>query len=215
MAKRSNYIKMVSPKGVFVFPKLNEPDTKFNAAGEYSVKLSLRAEDPATQAFIAKLAPIHENSIKAAEVAFKALKPEARKKLGSVSVNDFFVTKLDENEQPTGLVEFNFKMAAKKADGSPRRPQILDASLNLLKTPPQIWGGTAGRVAFAVNEDGYFIPGSGAAGIKFYLDSVQIIDLRTGGGVPSGFAKEDGFDGSLIEASEDQSTSATDDSADF
>ena len=32
-------IKLVSPKGVASYPKLNEPDTKFKPDGEYSVSL--------------------------------------------------------------------------------------------------------------------------------------------------------------------------------
>lgn len=216
-------INMTSPKGTFVFPKLNEPDTKFNAAGDYSVKLSLHADNFDTQAFIAKLAPLHADAVAKAEAAFKLLKPEARKKLGSPQVNDFYTTKLDENEQPTGMVEFNFKMKAsgttKAGKQWARKPALFDAKGTILKNAPPIWGGTVGKVAFSVLEGGYFVPSTGATGISLGLEGVQIIELRSGDSRSAsamGFGAEEGFDGSSSEfASEEVSTSATDDSADF
>lgn len=190
---------LTSPKGTFVFPKLNEPDTKFNAAGDYSVKLSLRADDHDTQAFIAKLALLHGRAVTAAQEAFKGLKPEARKKLREVQVNDFYTTKLDEDEQPTGMVEFNFKMKAsgvtKAGKAWTRKPVIFDAKGKAMSDPPAIWGGTVGKVAFEVVEGGYFVPGTGAAGISLALVAVQIIELRSGrekSAAQLGFGVEEG-----------------------
>jgi hypothetical protein len=218
--KRLNF---TSPRGVFVFPKLNEPDTKFNAEGDYTVKLSLKADAPTTKAFIAQLAPLHAEAIKAAQAKFKELKPEARKKLKEVTVNEMFVTKLDENEQPTGDIEFNFKMKASgisKKTGKrwTRKPAIFDAKGTTLKNPPSIWGGTVGKVGFSVTEGGYFVPGTGAAGISLGLEGVQIIELRSGQGRSAkemGFGEEEGFDGSgnEFDGGEDSTADASADAA--
>ena len=196
-----------------MFPKLNDADTKFKAEGEYSVKLSLKAEEPATKAFIAKLAPLHDAAVTKAEAEFKGLKVEARKKLGKVTVNPLFSTVYDqETEQPTGDIEFKFAAMAggivkKTGKRWARKPAIFDAKGTILKNAPAIWGGTIGKVSFTVNDGGYFIPGTGAAGLSLRLEAVQIIELRSGGGGSAsdhGFGEEEGFDGSSQEfASED------------
>ena len=49
----------------------------------------------------------------------------------------------------------------------------------------------------------YFIPGSGAAGIKLRLNAVQVIDLVSGGGRDAegfGFEKEDGYEAETEES---------------
>jgi len=58
--KRVTAPTFTSFKGTFKYPKLNEPDTKFKAEGEYSVKLVGSAQDATVQALIAKLRPLHE-----------------------------------------------------------------------------------------------------------------------------------------------------------
>ena len=50
--------KVTTPKGIAVWPWLNEPDRKFNANGEYKVNLQMAHED--AQPFIEKLQEIHK-----------------------------------------------------------------------------------------------------------------------------------------------------------
>src|SRR6202035_3921169 len=68
--KRVNF---TSPKGTFVFPKLNDPDYGNNdypkPDGEYSLKLRFKADAPETKAFIAKLAPMHAEAVANGEKA--------------------------------------------------------------------------------------------------------------------------------------------------
>src|SRR3546814_19834590 len=46
MASKQNFPKVVTPKGVGIYPRLNAPDTKYNAAGVYETKLAFDADTP-------------------------------------------------------------------------------------------------------------------------------------------------------------------------
>lgn len=198
-AKRPQAPKGTTFKGTFKWPKLSEPDygskdfPKPN--GEFSLKLVGRVDDPDVQAFIAKWQPLHDEAIKRAEEAFKALKIDVRKKLGKVTVNPLYTELYDEEtEEPTGEVEFKFSMqysgeyksGPKQGKKWYRKPGIFDAKGNEMKPTPSIWGGTKGRVAFEAGIDkegqpGYFIPGTGAAGLTLRLQAVRILDLVSEG----------------------------------
>lgn len=202
---KRKFLKMTSPKGTFLWPKLSAPDYGTaeypNPDGAYSVKLVLQADDPATKAFIAKLTPLHEKAKANGEEAFSKLKPESRKKLKQITINDFYTERLDaETEEPTGELIFNFKMKAggttKKGKKWSTKPAIFDARGVPMKNVPEMWTGTIGKVAFEVDPEGYFIPGTGAAGISLRLTGAQIIELRHGGpGKASdfGFEEEEGY----------------------
>ena len=96
---------------------------------------------------------------------------------------------------------------------------------------PAIWSGTTAKVSFSVglNKEGvpgYFIPGTGAAGLKLKLLAVQIIDLKSGGersadsygfGAEEGYAydpSDDGDTGSQF-GDETGSTAADEENPDF
>ena len=44
---QNNQIKIVSPRGIAVYPWLNRPDTKFSQMGTFKVTLKVAAEDAA------------------------------------------------------------------------------------------------------------------------------------------------------------------------
>lgn len=208
-AKKRNFPKITSPRLGFKYPKLNEPDYGSKdypkPDGEYSLKGVLQADSKEAKQFIAQLQPLYDEALQQAEEEFKKLKVETRKKLGSVKPNDLFTTLYDaETEEPTGEIEFKFAMKAsgeyKKGPKAGKRwsrsPDIYDAKGNLLKKPPQIWGGTIGKVSFEASP--YFIPGTGAAGLKLSLLGAQIIELVSGGqrtAASHGFVEEDGYEG--------------------
>jgi hypothetical protein len=209
MAEKKKLPSFVTPKGVFKFPKLNNPDrgTKEypKPDGEYSVKLVVRQDDPAVVAFLEKLQPLFDEAVEAAEKEFKGLKVETRKKLKEVKVNPLFTTLYDkETEEPTGEIEFKFAMKAsgKYSERHPkagqrwqRKPTIFDAKGKPMTKAPDIWGGTIGKVSFEASP--YFIPGTGAAGLRLALQAVQVIELRTAGSRSAkeyGFGEEEGFE---------------------
>jgi hypothetical protein len=199
-------IKMVSPRGTFVWPRLDEPDygnEKYpKPDGEFSVQLRMEADNPAMKTFIAKLQPFHDAAVKAAEAKFKELKVDQRKKLGKVTVNDLYRTIYDEEtEEPTGEIVFKFTMKAggttKKGKVWSQKPTVVDAKGTTMKKVPKVGSGTVGKVSFDFTEDGFFIAGTGAAGLSLSLLGAQIIDLVTAGARTAkdlGFTEEDGYE---------------------
>lgn len=194
--KRVKPEQFVTPAGVFVFPKLGEPDTKFKDEGEYSVKLRLSAE--AAAPLLAKLEPLHEAALEKGRGEFAKLPVASRKKLQDLKVNPLFSLDYDEDENETGDLLFNFKMTASgvsKKTGKPwtRAPRVFDAAKNVMDGSI-VWGGTVGKVAFTVNP--YFVSGQGTCGLSLRLEAVQVIDLVSGGQRNAdayGFGEEDGY----------------------
>src|SRR5690348_16421183 len=75
-----------TPRGTFVFPKINEPDYKFKKEGEFSLKLRVTEGDDAVQDFIATLRPLYDAAIAKADQAFKALPVKSRKEFEAKGV---------------------------------------------------------------------------------------------------------------------------------
>jgi hypothetical protein len=206
-AKKPKFVKMTTPRMTLKFPKLSAPDYGSKdypkPDGEYSTKATLKADSPEAKAFIKALTPHYDAAVAKAEEEFKALKVETRKKLGKVNMNDMFTTLYDqETEEPTGEIEFKFAMKAsgelKKGPKAGKRwersPDIFDAKGLPMRKVPDIWGGTVARISFEIQP--YFIPGTGAGGLKLALAGVQVIDLVSGGQRDAGshgFGEEDGY----------------------
>jgi len=197
--KRPPNPKFNSPKGVFSFPKLGTPDTKFKAEGSYSVKLVLSAKD--TAALVAKLQPLHDAAVAAGQEAFDKLPVATRKKLGKLGIDDFFTPVYDDQEQETGEGTFTFAMNAtwvyksgpKTGQTGTQRPDVFD-SKGTKMDGNKVWSGSKGIVAFEVAP--YWIPGTGKCGISRKLKAVQVIDLVTGGSRGAegyGFTEQDGY----------------------
>lgn len=204
MAERKKNPSLISPRGPLKFPKIDKVDygTKDypKPNGEYSTKLVLEADAPETKRFIASLMPHYQEAMAEAAAKFKELKVETRKKLGKVTENDLFTTLYDQDtEQPTGYIEFKFAMAAsgerKDKTKWSAKPAIFDAKGKPMTKVPEIWSGTEAKVSFECQP--YFIPGTGAAGLKLKLKAVQVIELVSGGQRSAssyGFGAEDGYE---------------------
>lgn len=225
--KKKSFPKFTSPKGTFRYPKLVEPDygnEKFpKPDGEYKVDLILSAED--AKPLIDKLQPLHDQALQDAQVEFDKLPVKTRKEFEKKGVtgpvaNSFFSEIYDEEtEEPTGDVYFRVKMKASgknKKTGKvwKRKPAIFDAKGKPMVNPPDIWGGSTGKVSFEVVP--YFIAGTAAAGLRLSLSAAQIIDLRSGGGGNAdsyGFGEEEGYeyDESDAPAKEAETNSNSDD----
>lgn len=191
-----------TPKGRFRFPAIVTPDygnDQFpKPNGEFKVQLIL---GPKEAAILAKeLQPLHDQAVEEGREKFAGLKVEQRKKLGDLKITPLFEDEYDkETEEPTGNKIFKFGTAASgvnKKTGEPWKRHIVvyDAQGNVIKKPPQIWGGTVGKVGYECSP--YFVPGQGMAGLKLYLAAVQIIELVSGGGGDAsqfGFGKEEGY----------------------
>jgi len=182
----------ISPKGVFMYPKLTTPDTKYKAEGEFSVKLSV----PASEA---------EELMKMADEGAAASLSEAKENAGSPVKAKKWETKYlpyeleeDEDGNETGNVIFKFSSKASgvtKAGKAWRKKSVslVDAAGKPMRAV-DVWGGTIGYIAFKIIP--YSPTPQVGASVKFQLDAAQIIKLVQGGerdGAAFGFAAEEGF----------------------
>jgi hypothetical protein len=196
--KKIKLPSFITPKGIFVWPRLTEPDTKYKAEGLYSVKLRLDEADAKT--LITKLQPIFDASVAEGKEKYAALPVKTRKEKEFKTVKYFSPVYDEQTEEETGEIEFNFKMTASgvsKKTGKPwsRKPRIFDAKGKPMVTVPSIWGGTLGKVAFEVMP--FFNAAQCEAGLSLRLDAAQIIELVSGGGKSAsayGFGEEDGYE---------------------
>lgn len=197
-------VKISTPKGVAVFPRLHEPDTKFKTEGEYSITLRLSEDDAAD---------LMEKCSSMANAAFDAATEElneaikaatGKKKVDLKAVLDGLTLGLpyspdyDDDGNANGFYLFKFKMVASginKKTQKPwsRRPALFDSKGVPLKTPVEVWGGSEVRVAGELKP--YFISGQKTAGCSLKLEAVKIIQLVSGGPKSAsgyGFGEDEG-----------------------
>ena len=194
-APKKQFKDAKSPKGIAVFPRLNEPDFKFNANGRFSVKLKLpRAE---AEAFLAQFKEMDEKNFDAVieatknDVDKKTLKPLPQ------PTNDGlpFAMDIDKTtKEPTGFVLVSFSANAKYKDK--KTGKMVDAKVGLYDskgTPAniQIGGGSTIKVAFTAFP--YYNEATRKAGISFRMRGVQVINLVKFGGVQFD-AEEGGYE---------------------
>lgn len=183
MAKRE---RLTTPKGTFIFPKLDEPDYKFKENGEYSVKLRLSGADA-------------ENLRKNLEgrrddwVARWKKENKKKPKVADLSV----VEVLDDEGNETGELDFKFAMPAHVSTKAGKEydlsPALFDAKGRPVPAGTRIWGGTVGKVAYWVKE--YEAPIG--IGVSLKLEAAQIIELVAPGQQTAdnyGFGEEDGYE---------------------
>ena len=197
---RPQYVKFVSPKGIAIYPKLNRPDSKFDADGVYSTRLEDNEE---TRKFIAKLVAVRDDF-------FEEQDAKIRKKF---SLADVFEEELNDEGEETGFLIVKFKLNAKvkTKDGTEydQKPNLFDSS----KPPKPLddcnpWSGSTLRVAGDIVP--YAMGSSKTVGVSLRMKGVQVINLVQGGGAEAasyGFSDEEG--GFTVD------TSAFDDESDF
>jgi len=158
------FARITSPLGTAVYPRLNAPDTKFDADGVYSVELELDPKDKAAAAFLTELT-------KAADAAYtETCKEKGGKKLKRSG--------LPIKETDDSLVRIKFKLKAKAGNAEKswaQKPVLFDAQGTALETPPNIGSGSQIKVAFEIVP--YFTAMVGA-GISLRMKAVQICELR-------------------------------------
>jgi hypothetical protein len=197
MAEKITYTKVVSPKGVAVYPHLNKADDKF---GDPVFKVTLRVPEDDAAPLVAKieemLAAIKRGDTTGLrEVDAKRLAPAIKaKKLKAA--DPAFATETDEDGNPTGNTLLKFKASGqfKDKDGNviKRKIKFIDAGKQAIENPPFVWGGSVLRVRAALMP---WVNAKGEYGVKLGIDLVQIINLVTSGGSTdtSGFDEEDGY----------------------
>lgn len=184
--------KIVSPKGIAVWPKLNEPDRKFQPEGVYSTKLRISVDE--AQSFIDKLNAMH------AEAYRHECVKQGRKSLKQAPMPWATATDWDsENETRVdvdGFIDFKFSMKAKvttKAGKSwEQRPAIFDAQLSPMPADSDhIGGGSVIRISAELYA---WYSASLGFGITLRPRAVQVLELKVyAGKADHGFDAEDGF----------------------
>jgi hypothetical protein len=219
--EKDKVIRGVTPKGVAIYPWLTTPDTKFNKNGDYRVTLKLEAADAEAfkETIDNAIADVEEKTKaelngKLKEATTGKEKAKLKKALESMRVLVPYKESVDDEGDPTGDYEFNFKSAASFTDSKtgkviPRTLKIFDAKKKEITGNVAIFGGSIIKVAYMVSP--YYIAAQDAVGVKLLMNAVQVIELNSGaaGGTADsyGFDEEDGYTGE--ESTEEESSNST------
>lgn len=222
-------LKIVTPKGEAIWPKLDEPDTKFNAAGEYSVKLKLSGEDAEElKAQVDKFVDEVEQATQAQlddeiSSAPGPKKAKLKKVKEELTTNYPYDMDVDDDGMETGDVIFKFKMVASgenKRTGKAweRKPALFDSKGKPFPEGVAIWNGSTLRVSGVMTP--YFVPAMKFCGGSLKLNAVKVIDLVSGGGASSaagfGFGgEEEGIDADEVEAPVSKNNNNNDSDEDY
>lgn len=203
MAKR--FKKMRSPIGEAVWPKLSQPETKFDPDGVYETKL--RLDNKTGMAFQSTLQEMLDEH-------HKQVCSERGKKVKAAALP---VTEVEEDGTPTGELEFKFKLkalAGKEGSKWEQRPKLIDAKgANI--DPNKVTVGSGSKISVGFEVIPYFTAAVGA-GLSLRMKAVQVIDLVEYGGNEFdafGFQQEEGYETS--EEAESTTEDVEEDDCDF
>jgi hypothetical protein len=197
-------------EGKAAWAKVFEPDTKFNPLGDYSINIQMTEADAA---------PMCEKLEGLIQETFKKAVKEKPPLKNSLTTQDVMSVVYDrETGDPTGDVEFKFKLKAKvqKRDGSwyEQEPVVLDAKKTPLTGDTLIGNGSRVKVAFEPIP--YVMQSTKKVGVSLRLKAVQVIDLvEYGNSATSVFDEEDGFVAPSASADTSSTTEVFADAADF
>lgn len=205
-----------TPRGTAIFPKLNEPDTKFKAEGQYTCRLRLAAADAAP--LVAKIDELAEVQLELERERITALaeekengKPtEKAKKAKAILAGKVdpannplrlaskpYKAVLDDEGEETGDYDFNFKMAAQYTERATKKvvkqaPALIDSKGKALKRDEvKVWGGSVVKIG------GHLKPFAKpiGCGVALGMGVVQVIKLVSGGASSFNMGEEeDGFE---------------------
>lgn len=191
--------RFCTPAGIAVYPHLNRPDTKFNADGEFKVKLRLPADD--AQPMIEKIDAAMEQSFADA----KAGEKNAAKRKKIKRADPPYSPTYDEEGNETGDIEISFKLrhrvTPRKGDPFTQRPVLFDAKGKPMDE--NIYGGSRIKVAGEIFP---FNSPTVGAGVSLRLKAVQVLELVSSSGADAsayGFEEEDGYESNGFDGDED------------
>lgn len=208
--KKKRPPKIVTPKGMAIYPWLNKPDTKFKPEGEYRLKLRLSEE--AAAPLLEKLQPMFDAAVAEA-------KKNPKNKGKTLKKNDLFVKVIDDDGNETGDIDFNFKRSAsgitKQGPNTGKAwsavLDLVDAKGNKLSPEARVFGGSIVKVSFTPNPYDKPI----GCGLSLRLEAVQVIKLVEGQR-DYGFGDEsEDDDADAPETTDSEATTTDDDAKDF
>lgn len=213
LRKRNEYPRMMTPRGVAIYPSLHEPDYKFKkATGEFHVRLRLDPDAPGLAELVAAAEEIRDAAYEAKkEQLTKEKKGALLKKL--VKADILKVEEEQESGEPTGFVilraslsyKIEIKNGPKAGEVFYKNPDVFDARGKQIKNVldrdgrivqvrlPKVGSGSELKLNVTIMD--YETDGGTTIGAKFELNAAQIIKLVTGGQRDAsgyGFGEEEG-----------------------
>lgn len=181
------FVKVITPFGKAIFPKLNEPDTKYKAEGEYCVKLELSGAD--AEDLVEKIDEAYEAGYERMlqEQREKKKKPGLKKlKIAADGSKPYKLKEDEDGNEIEGVYIFNLKTKASgvnKKTGKrwERRPLLVDS--NGKPVTATITGGSTLRCHAELFP--WFFPIG--YGLSLRLSAVQVKELAT-------YSQENPFD---------------------
>lgn len=199
MADKKPTVNFITPAGVFIFPKLTQPD-EYKGKVTYNVKLRLKP-DAIPAELTAKLEDLRDKLLAEKKAEFKAAKNGAA--LKTLKAVDVWKPEIDkETGDETGCVMLSAKTMAEgvsKRDGKKwfKKLKLFAASgKELDPSKIQIWGGTTGKLSIAAYA--YHLPKENEVGVGYRLEAAQILKLVSGSDKDAagyGFGAEEGYAG--------------------
>lgn len=189
--KKNRNPRYVTDVGVAIYPYLTKPDTKFNADGEYKVKLRLNPDSMIRDVQGREIADVQTFLD---DMMLKAVEKAKQENKGRIKEGD--PPYIIDDETGDLLVNFKLKAQVRTKEGSTfsQKPALFDAKGKPI-TPESIWGGSKIKVSFEVVPYYTRIVG---AGVTLRLRAVQVLELVTGGSGGSaesfGFGEEEGYE---------------------
>lgn len=185
---------ITTPKGTAIFPKLNEPDKKFNPEGVYSI--TLRLPDAEAKTLIDSLTKMHDAFYK--EECTKLGKKTLKTGTKPWKVATDWDKEAEARVEVPGFTDFSFKLKAKVTTKTGKsweqRPALFDSRLQPLPADSDpIGGGSIVRVNAEVYP--WYTPSLGF-GISLRPRGVQVIELKTYGpkdATSFGFSEQEGY----------------------
>lgn len=157
---------LTSPAVVCRYPRLNNPDTKWKAEGEYSLALVLDTSLPEHAAFVEELEAVWAEALAEAQ----QLEPKKSEKRADKP------WKVDEEDPALLILRPKMRAQVAKKDGTTvaRRPALFDAQGQPMSSDNWIKGGSTVRANFTLAP---FLTPSIGFGLAVYLNAVQAIRL--------------------------------------
>ncbi len=195
MSNETKYKLSISPKGIAVYPKIQEADKKYKKEyGEYSTKLRVTVEEATAMKAEWKTAFDAAYAIECAKQGKKSLKLSPATPFAKEIVKEEAADGT-EVERETGMILVKFSQIGgykEKKSGKEvlKRVSVVDANKAPVKS--EVWGGSEIKVAYTYKP---FFSDALGFGVTLRLNAVQVLKLVTkgDGGAASAFDKEDGY----------------------
>jgi len=159
-------LKITTPVGIAKWPYLVEPDTKFNADGEYRVELVLPAGEDAEELF-AKVS------------AFRDKAAVEYKKLGggkAVKIAPSFPLVRNDDGTISVKAKLKAKVTSKAGRSWEQRPAMFDSKGVPINSEIRV--GSGSRIRLSLELAPFNSPAIGGCGVSARLRGVQVIEIK-------------------------------------